>query len=145
MVTLIENKSLLDSNSDALVCTVNLVGVMGAGIAKAFKLKYPIIIPQYQRDCFSKNLDIGKITYYQVNPRQFAVCVPTKTHWRLPSEYDYVKRGLEAFCISYNKYNIQSVAFPPLGCGNGGLNRNKVIPMMEEYLSQLPIYVEIYV
>ena len=69
---------------------------------------------------------------------------PTKEHWRSPSKLSYIIEGLDWFCENYQKYDISSIAFPPLGCGNGGLSWEVVGPIMYSKLRDLPIEIEIY-
>jgi O-acetyl-ADP-ribose deacetylase (regulator of RNase III) len=70
---------------------------------------------------------------------------PTKKHWRSPSKIEYIEKGLEKFARSYEDLEIESIAFPRLGCGNGGLDWNEVRPIMEKYLKPLPIQIYVYV
>lgn len=69
---------------------------------------------------------------------------PTKTHWKLPSEYDYIEKGLQKFVETYKEKGITSIAFPLLGANNGGLDSKKVEELMISYLSQCDIPIEIY-
>ena len=134
---------LFRSPAKVLVNTVNVVGVMGKGIAKDFKLIYPEMFDEYQRLCESKQLDIGRLFLYRT-PHKWVLNFPTKKHWRQPSKPEYIEAGLKAFVDGYARNSITSVAFPPLGCGNGELDWDRQVrPMMESYLSKLPI--EVYV
>jgi len=77
-------------------------------------------------------------------PDHWLLQFPTKEHWRNPSKLEYIEKGLMAFVRKYADYNISSIAFPKLGCGNGELDWNEVKPLMEKYLKDLPIDVFIY-
>jgi transposase-like protein len=77
--------------------------------------------------------------------KKWLLLFPTKKHWRSPSKIEYIEAGLKKFVKYYDKFGIESIAFPKLGCGNGGLDWEIVKPIMEEYLKQLPIHVYIYV
>lgn len=134
---------LLDSPAQVLVNTVNTVGVMGKGIAKDFKSMYPKMFLQYKKICENNLLDIGKLWIYYT-PQKWILNFPTKKHWRSKSEYEYIKLGLEKFVATYKEKKITSIAFPKLGCGNGGLDWEVVRPIMEEYLDSLPIDVYVY-
>jgi len=138
--------SLFDSPAQTLVNTVNIVGVMGKGIALAFKQLYPDMFKEYQRLCQEGKLDTGILHIYRT-PNKVIINFPTKKHWRQPSRVEYVKAGLEKFVANYTKYGISSISFPQLGCGNGELDwESQVQPLMEHYLHRLPIpvYIHLY-
>ena len=143
MLTYIKG-NLLNSPAQVLVNTVNTVGVMGKGIALQFKNKYPEMFRVYQKECDKKNLDIGKLILWKDNGK-WVLLFPTKKHWRSPSKIEYIEKGLDKFVQSDEMLGIESIAFPRLGCGNGGLDWNLVKPMMERYLKDLPINIYIYV
>ena len=134
--------SLFNSPAQTLVNTVNTVGVMGKGVAKVFRETYPIMFREYKRACDARQLGIGKLHLWK-GPDRWVLNVPTKTTWRLPSQMDYVEAGLETFVANYAKLGISSASFPPLGCGNGNLEWEKVRPLMESYLksAHIPIYI----
>jgi len=138
--------SLFDSPAQTLVNTVNIKGVMGKGIAAAFKKLYPEMFQQYRRLCNEKKLDIGILHIYRTL-NKIVVNFPTKKHWRNPSHVEYIEAGLEKFVQHYTDYGISSVSFPQLGCGNGELDwETQVQPVMERYLQTLsiPVYIHIY-
>ena len=138
--------SLFDSPAQALVNTVNTVGVMGKGIASTFKKLYPDMFRQYRRLCEDRRLTVGKLYIYRT-PNKIIVNFPTKQHWRSPSQASYLKAGLEKFVEYYADYGITSVSFPQLGCGNGELDwKTQVHPLMKRYLRPLPIpvYIHLY-
>lgn len=134
--------SIFDSPAQTLVNTVNTVGIMGKGIAKTFREQYPEMFKEYRRLCDRGELAIGKLHLWKGDGR-WVLNFPTKTTWRLPSEIDYVERGLKTFVANYERMGIISASFPPLGCGNGNLNWTEVRPLMERHLSKIniPIYV----
>jgi O-acetyl-ADP-ribose deacetylase (regulator of RNase III) len=135
--------SLLESQSQTIVNTVNTVGVMGKGLAASLKKEYPDMFRAYKRICDQHLLEIGKLWLWQ-GPGQWILNFPTKKHWRHPSKLDYVEDGLKKFVASYEAKGIREIAFPRLGCGNGGLIWDDVRPMMHEYLAPLPIRVYIH-
>lgn len=134
---------LFSSPAQVLVNTVNTVGVMGKGIALEFKKRYPEMFLQYKEQCDKHKLVIGKLMLWY-EPDHWLLQFPTKEHWRNPSKLEYIEKGLMAFVRKYADYNISSIAFPKLGCGNGELDWNEVKPLMEKYLKDLPIDVYIY-
>lgn len=143
MVTYISG-NIFTSPAKVLVNPVNTVGVMGKGLAKQFKANFPDMFKQYQKICDAKQLDIGKLWLYKT-PNKWVLNFPTKTTWRKPSQLEYIQKGLEKFVNSYEKYDLSSVAFPKLGCGNGELDwETEVKPLMESYLSKIPIMVFVY-
>lgn len=143
MLTYIKG-DLLTSPAQVLVNTVNTVGVMGKGIALEFKDKYPEMFKSYQKECDKNNLEIGKLILWK-DDEKWILLFPTKKHWRSPSKIEYIEKGLQKFVQSYELLGIESIAFPRLGCGNGGLDWDIVKPIMEQYLKSLPIHVYIYV
>ncbi len=143
MITYVDG-NFFASPARVLVNTVNTVGVMGKGIAKEFKTIYPDMFKRYQKLCESGNLTIGQLDLYKT-PNKWVLNFPTKKHWRSPSKPEYIEAGLKAFVELYANYGIDSIAFPALGCGNGGLNFPEVVkPLMEKYLSNLPITIFTY-
>jgi O-acetyl-ADP-ribose deacetylase (regulator of RNase III) len=135
--------NLFESPAQTLVNTVNTVGVMGKGIALRFKQIYPEMFEEYQHLCEKGQLKIGMLHVYRT-PNKLVLNFPTKESWRRPSRLSYIEAGLQRFRDSYREAGIQSVAFPPLGCGNGELDFDDVRPLMESYLADLPIAVYIY-
>ena len=135
--------SLLESPAQTLVNTVNTVGAMGKGLAFQFKRLLPDMFRKYQILCESGELEIGKLWLY-TTPHKWVLNFPTKKHWRSPSQLKYIESGLKAFVLSYESVQINSIAFPRLGCGNGELSWVDVRPLMEQYLKRLPIDVYIH-
>jgi O-acetyl-ADP-ribose deacetylase (regulator of RNase III) len=117
---------LLKQKTDAIVNTVNCVGVMGKGIALQFKRKWPENYKTYKKACDSQQLKPGKMLVYDLggldaDKPHFIINFPTKNHWREKSKISYIEDGLEELVNEVNRLNIKSIAVPPLGCGNGGL------------------------
>lgn len=136
--------NIFDSKCMTLVNTVNCVGVMGKGIAKEFKERYPQMFKEYLILCKDGKIKPGKPYYFHDLTGTSIINFPTKDHWRSPSKFSYIIDGLTWFRNSYRDLGITSVAFPPLGCGNGGLNWDDVGPYMYKMLYDLPIEIEIY-
>lgn len=133
--------NLLQSDAEALVNTVNCVGVMGKGIALQFKQAFPANFSAYQKACKAGVVQPGKLlvvdTGNMINPR-WIINFPTKTHWRAPSHISYIEQGLADLVRVIREFHIQSIALPPLGCGNGGLDWQQVQPLIEAALGDLP-------
>ena len=135
---------IFESKAQVVVNTVNCKGVMGKGLALAFKQKYPDMFVDYQRDCKTGKLHIGRPTLYQ-HSNPWILNFPTKDHWRHPSKLEYIEQGLEFLVDNYKNAKITSIAFPKLGAQNGKLSWDEVGPLMARYLSQLDIDVYIYI
>ncbi len=133
--------NLLEANAEALVNTVNCVGIMGKGIALQFKQRFPDNFTAYERACRQDEVQIGRMftvpTGRLINPR-FIINFPTKRHWKGKSRIEDIESGLQSLVEEVKKLGIKSIAVPPLGCGNGGLNWNEVRPLIEAAFSQLP-------
>lgn len=135
---------IFESPAQVIVNTVNTVGVMGKGIAKQYKKLYPEMFKEYQYFCENKMLEIGNLWIYKTEGK-WVLNFPTKKHWRSPSKLEYIEEGLKKFVDTYKDKGIRSISFPPLGCGNGGLNwEEEVKPLMENYLKKLDINVYIH-
>ena len=144
MITYVEG-DLFQSPAKVLVNPVNTAGVMGKGLALEFKRRYPAMFREYQVLCKKKQLDVGQLWIYKT-PEKWILNFPTKRHWRQKSRPEYIEAGLERFVATYQEENIDSIAFPQLGCGSGQLDwETQVQPLVEKYLGQLPITIHIYV
>lgn len=128
--------TVFNTNADVLVNTVNCFGVMGAGIALEFKLRYPDMFLKYEEMCKNNEYKVGRPRLYNSKEKQI-LNFPTKNHWRAPSKIEWIEEGLKYFACNYKKAGIKSIAFPKLGTSNGGLKWEKVKPLMEKYLSDL--------
>lgn len=142
MIEYIEG-NIFDSPAQVIVNTVNTVGVMGKGLALSFKQRYPDMFESYKTVCEKHQLTIGKLMLYY-KPDHWILLFPTKENWRNPSKLEYIEKGLLKFVQTYAQKNINSIAFPRLGCGNGELDWDDVKPLMEKYLKNLPIDIYIY-
>jgi O-acetyl-ADP-ribose deacetylase (regulator of RNase III) len=127
------------SEAQALVNTVNCVGVMGKGVALEFKKRWPGYFADYKRKCDDGLIEVGSIDVYINNvlgceSPTHILSLPTKKHWRNPSEHEWVDDGVADLARVIDKYYIASVAMPLPGCGNGGLNAHKVKSILRERL-----------
>lgn len=135
--------SLMDSTAQTVVNTVNCVGVMGKGIAAEFKARFPAMFEAYQEICEQRLLEPGKLWLWK-SAEQWVLNFPTKVHWRNPSRLEWIELGLQKFAAEYQRRAITEISFPRLGCGNGNLDWDDVRPIMERYLSPLPITIYIH-
>lgn len=126
-----------------LVNTVNCDGVMGKGLALEVRRRFSEVFPKYRKMCQAGKLKVGTLQLVKT-PTRWIINFPTKNHWRAKSRIAYIERGLKKFASTYRRKKITSVAFPPLGCGSGGLRWEQVRPVMDRYLRPLP-NIQIYV
>lgn len=140
--------NLLESDAVALVNTVNTVGVMGKGIALQFKEAYPHNFSLYKKACKEHLVNVGTMFIVEdtdiFGKQKIIVNFPTKTTWRRPSEYAYIKDGLADLRLQIVTRQLKSIAIPPLGSNNGGLDWNQVRQMIYEALADLDCDIQLY-
>lgn len=139
--------NLFDSDASALVNTVNLVGVMGKGVALQFKQLYPENYRAYRHACKNGGIGIGQLFVTretELTGERLIINFPTKTDWRRPSEYEYIRSGLQDLRRLIEQKKITSIALPPLGAGNGGLNWIRVKAMIEDMLGDVSCDITVY-
>lgn len=143
MIKYIQGNLLADADQvDAMVNTVNTVGVMGAGIALMFKKRYPKNFEAYKKACKEGKVRIGKMFVTENNGDlvdsgpKFIINFPTKKDWRKGTEIQWVEEGLEDLVHTIKEKGIRSIAIPQLGCGNGGLDWYDVKPRIEAALKE---------
>ena len=132
---------ILKSDSEAIVNTVNCVGVMGRGIALQFKKAYPDNFREYKKICDRKELEPGRMLVHDTNRiigSRYVINFPTKRHWRAKSRIEDVRLGLAALVREVEERGIRSIAIPPLGCGLGGLDWEVVRSMIEKAFIVIP-------
>ena len=133
--------NILQADAEALVNTVNCVGVMGKGIALQFKNAFPDNFKAYERACRNDEVRLGQMfivpTNRMVNPK-YIINFPTKQHWKGKSDLKDIKVGLEALVHEFQRLGITSIAIPPLGCGNGGLEWSEVAPLIRAAFGNVP-------
>ncbi len=150
------------SLAQTLTISVNIVGVMGKGVASRAKYQFPDVYVHYQDSCRKNELKMGTPVLYKrelsfdcefadepltlknINGETWFLLFPTKKHWRDNSQIKDIEAGLKWIVENYKKEGIKSIALPALGCGLGGLDWAQVGPLMCQYLSQLDIRVYIY-
>jgi O-acetyl-ADP-ribose deacetylase (regulator of RNase III) len=137
----LQRGNLLEADAEALVNTVNCVGVMGKGIALQFKQAYPENFREYERACRAAEVQVGRMFVHStselLNPR-YIINFPTKRHWKGKSRLADIQVGLSALVEEVSRLGIRSIAVPPLGCGNGGLAWSEVRPLIERAFATLP-------
>jgi O-acetyl-ADP-ribose deacetylase (regulator of RNase III) len=137
--------NLFESPAEALVNTVNCEGYMGKGIAYQFKLRYPENNIEYEKACKSGQLQVGQIFCHEENGKTI-LNFPTKNRWREKSKTEYITMGLDSLSKIVGELKISSIAIPPLGSGNGGLNWNDVKRIIQErFLPFVSPDVEIFI
>ena len=141
MAVQIKSGDLLKERADALVNTVNTVGVMGKGIALQFKQRWPQNFKAYEGACKRHEVKPGRMLVYDLGeweePR-FIVNFPTKKHWRGDSKLEYIEDGLRDLVKQVKRLKIGSIALPPLGCGSGGLDWDVVRPLIVSAFENMP-------
>ncbi|WP_431634933.1 type II toxin-antitoxin system antitoxin DNA ADP-ribosyl glycohydrolase DarG [Dyella sp. KULCS107] len=139
--------NLLEARVEALVNTVNTVGVMGKGIALMFKERFADNFRSYVAACKAKEVRTGKMFVTEVReldgPR-WIVNFPTKQHWRGDSKIEWITEGLRDLRSFLIENKVKSIALPPLGSGNGGLDWTSVRPTIEEALAGLDTEILVY-
>jgi O-acetyl-ADP-ribose deacetylase (regulator of RNase III) len=133
--------NLLEADVEALVNTINTVGVMGKGVALMFKEAFPENFKAYEVACRRKEIRVGKMFVTKredlIGPK-WIVNFPTKTHWRFPSRLEWIAQGLDDLKQVIIENRILSIALPPLGAGNGGLEWEDVRQLIEDQLAEFP-------
>ena len=139
--------NLLEADVEALVNTVNTVGIMGKGIALMFKKQFPDNFAAYALACEAGEVRTGKMFVTEVEKQEdlfdeaegtvrlrWIINFPTKEHWRADTRIEWVEEGLKDLVRVIREKEIRSIAIPALGCGEGGLDWNKVRPLIESAL-----------
>jgi O-acetyl-ADP-ribose deacetylase (regulator of RNase III) len=140
---MIENSQgdILQAEAEALVNTVNCVGVMGRGIALQFKKQFPENFAAYKASCDRNELEPGQmlvVALQRLEWPRYVINFPTKRHWKGKSRLEDIEQGLAALVEEVRRRKIASIAIPPLGCGLGGLNWRDVRPLIERAFEALP-------
>ncbi|AAL83005.1 hypothetical protein KEN51_CDS0305 [Pseudomonas phage vB_Pae10145-KEN51] len=147
MAEFIIGKDIFNVPGDLYLITVNVVGVMGAGLAKSFKEKYPELFERYKHDCKKRIITIGNPVIYKASDGKRFMMFPTKDNWRNPSQISFIERGLEWMMenVSDSAENEEDcihpdwkIIIPPLGCANGGLDFSDVRTIIEDWSNHMP-------
>jgi O-acetyl-ADP-ribose deacetylase (regulator of RNase III) len=140
--------NLLKADVEALVNTVNTVGVMGKGIALMFKDAFPDNFKAYEAACRRGDVQVGRIfatERRQLMGPKWIINFATKKHWRNPSRLEWIEEGLADLRKFITDHDIRSIALPPLGSGNGGLEWSEVKPLIVHALGSLKnVHIVVY-
>ena len=135
---------IFSNPAQTLVCTVNCVGAMGAGLALVFKNGCPGLYDAYRDQCRRGLLTVRNIYLYKPKYGPQVLCLPTKDHWKDPSKLEYIEYNLDNLSKQYEELGITSLAIPPLGCGLGKLDYIAAVkPLMYKYLDPIDLPVSI--
>lgn len=132
--------NLLDTDVEAVVNSVNTVGVMGKGIALMFKEAFPKNFKEYEAACERGEVEVGRMFVTEMGELmgpKWIINFPTKKHWRQRTKMEWITEGLKDLRKVVEEKNIRSVAVPPLGCGNGGLDWHDVRRAIKDALGSL--------
>lgn len=135
---------ILQSNAQTLINTVNCVGIMGKGIALEFKNRFPEMYKDYLERCKRGEVKLGLPYLYRTLLPPQVINFPTKDHWKSVSKVSDIERGLKYLLAHYKQWGVESLAIPPLGCGNGQLEWRVVGPLIYRFVKQMDIPVEMY-
>tara|TARA_R110000796_G_scaffold168537_3_gene285443 strand:+ start:358 stop:1443 length:1086 start_codon:yes stop_codon:yes gene_type:complete len=133
--------NILHDQADAIINTVNTVGVMGKGLALQFKKAFPGNFNVYKKACDDKSLVTGQVlsvSLNSINAPYYVINFPTKAHWKGKSKLEYIEQGLESLKVEVKRLELKSVAIPALGSGLGGLPWQQVEKLINESLSDAP-------
>jgi O-acetyl-ADP-ribose deacetylase (regulator of RNase III) len=130
---------ILRAEAEALVNTVNCVGIMGRGVALQFKNAFPGNFKAYAAACKRGDVQPGRMFVFETGmlAPKYIINFPTKRHWRGKSRIEDIESGLKALAHEIRRRNIRSIALPPLGAGLGGLRWQQVRPLVEEALGDI--------
>lgn len=134
---------IFESELQTIACPVNTTGVMGNGLALAFRNRFPGLLVDYRRDCLNDAFADQRFTVNTYAGRQ-VMCFPTKRHWRDASNLADIRRTLMRIGRYYRHYAITSLALPAVGCGKGGLHFDDVRTLIFDVLQDCELQVGIY-
>lgn len=137
MINYIKDKNIFESDCEVITNPINCVGVMGGGLAYAFKNKFPCMYTTYLEMCANHSIVPGKVYLVQGDEKHKVLLFPTKDHFKYPSRYRFIVGGLRHLTRSYKDWGIKSIALPALGCGLGGLNWEDIKPLIEKELKEM--------
>lgn len=142
--------NFFDYKADIRINTVNCVGAMGAGVALQFKKKYPEMNKEYVKACNDGTIQIGRPhvwtnnDFFNQEENLIIINFPTKLHWKNPSEYEYVEKGLHWLSNFLINHTGKTITVPALGCGHGGLDWSIVKQMIISYLSKIDMTILVF-
>lgn len=132
---IIQKLNIFLTEADVLINVVNCKGIMGAGLAKQFKSKFNSkYFLDYQNKCKMKEIYPGSVTSYEYEPGKFIYNFATKDDWKNESKIEWIDNGLNELKKLVEESRINTIAMPLLGCGLGGLDKSKIIPLIVKKL-----------
>lgn len=136
---------ILRCDVETLTAPVNTIGVMGNGLALAFKLRYAGLFPAYVAACRRKAFDTDGLFLWEYLPERKILCFPTKRRFHNPSKIEWIEHALERLANDWEQLGIKSLAVPQLGCGKGELKWDAVRPLVYQYLDPIALEVSILI
>lgn len=136
---------LFTSTESTRIITVNTVGVMGAGVALEFKLRYPEYYSVYRTGCLDETFMTGELMVLEGMDEHRYILFPTKVHFKYPSKIEWIESGLLRLTEVLHRFRVDTLALPPLGCGHGKLNfYQDVHPLLLKHLGSVPTDCRVY-
>lgn len=137
---------IFKSTMQTLIIPINKVGVMGKGLALECAKKYPHVLLTYKLHCQKRSFD-KRLVNVPITKKRYVLLFPTKSHWRDKSTLELIRDGLHRIDSDdkMKALNITSLAFPRIGCGEGGLDFEVVLPIIQDMLKRVTIPIEVYV
>ncbi len=132
------------SSAQTLVNPVNCVGVMGKGLAREFRRRFPDMYDDYAKRCAGATVRLGEPYLFRRPQLPWVINFPTKHHWRSRSRLPDLIAGLDFLGTHYQEWELRSLAVPALGCGEGHLTWEEVRPILCQYLTHLEIPIEVF-
>lgn len=139
-----KGKDIWETKTGIVLIPVNCEGVMGLGLAKECKERFPLVYRSYRKRCKSGNFNLLTLDFYLLRDDYALMLVPTKYEWRHGSRVEWVDNVLYKFSRCLSRSPIKTLHVPPLGCGAGGLVIDDVLPLVERHLCQDGITVHFY-
>lgn len=133
-----------DNTTGIVLIPVNCVGVMGCGLAKDCKERYPYIYRHYRKLCKAGEFKLTTLKFYMIEDNYAILLVPTKYDWKNPSKLEWVESILEKLGTCISRSPLDTYHVPPLGCGAGGLSTEDVQPLVEKYLCKDNVIINFY-
>lgn len=144
MILLEEIGDIFESSAQSLVVPVNVVGVAGKGLAKAFADRFPTWLKAYKHACETRVFERHGFHVHSLSDGRRIVSLPTKRHWRFPSKIEWIDEGLRRLAEEAETYGITSLAIPAIGCGEGRLRWEDVRVLIHRYLGVIELPVAVY-
>lgn len=135
MITFVQGHNIFYSDTETIVCPVNTVGVMGNGLACAFRLRYKGLYDAYAKACKEGVFHSKGYFVYETLLKKKILCFPTKRHWHHDSQIEWIRKNLNKLAETYKEEGITDITFPAIGSGKGNLPWAQVKPVIIECLA----------